>query len=62
MEIQEALAATQINTFTEILEKAQMIEIARAQIRAFHAKKRGAPAGGQEQLHSDLSRPLSKMS
>ena len=43
VEIQEALAAAQINTFSEVLEKAQRIEIARAQVRAFHAKRRGAP-------------------
>ena len=30
VEIQEALAAAQINTFTEVLEKVQRIEIARA--------------------------------
>ena len=62
MEIQEALAAAQINNFTEVLEKAQRIEIARAQVRAFHAKWRGAPARGQEQLHGNLGRPLSKVS
>ena len=38
VEIQEALAAAQINTFTEVLEKAQRIEIVRAQVRNFHAK------------------------
>ncbi|XP_027184090.1 uncharacterized protein LOC113782396 [Coffea eugenioides] len=47
IEIQEALAAAQINTFTEVLEKAQRIEIARAQVRAFHAMRRGAPSGSQ---------------
>ncbi|XP_027150344.1 uncharacterized protein LOC113750581 [Coffea eugenioides] len=57
VEIQEVLAAAQINTFTEVLEKTQRVEIAKAQVRAF-----GAPAGGQEQLHGDLGRPASKVS
>ena len=35
VEIQEALAAGQINAFTKVLEKAQRIEIARAQVRLF---------------------------
>ena len=38
VEIQEALVAVQINTFTEILEKTQRIEIVRAQVRVFHTK------------------------
>ena len=53
VEIQETLAAAQINTFTEVLEKVQRIEIVRAQVKAFHARKRCAPSGGQGQGHSD---------
>ncbi|XP_027156901.1 uncharacterized protein LOC113758067 [Coffea eugenioides] len=59
VKIQEALAAEQINTFTEVFEKVQRIEIARAKVKAFHTKRRGAPAGGQEQLYGDLGRPTS---
>nr|XP_027093480.1 uncharacterized protein LOC113713872 [Coffea arabica] len=55
VEIHEALAAAQINTFTEVLEKAQSIEIARVQVRAFHAKRRGVPGGSQGQGQDDLA-------
>ena len=61
MEIQEALAAAQINTFTEVLEKIQRIEIARAQVRVFHAKRRGAPVRSQGQGQGDLDMPPSKV-
>nr|XP_027124245.1 uncharacterized protein LOC113740934 [Coffea arabica] len=61
VEIQEALAAAQINTFTEVLEKAQRIEIVRAQVRGFHAKRRGAPGGSQGQDQGKLDKPPSKM-
>ncbi|XP_027151841.1 uncharacterized protein LOC113751894 [Coffea eugenioides] len=40
VELQEALAAAQINTFTEVLEKAQRIETARAHMKNFHAKRK----------------------
>ena len=40
VEIQEGLAAAQISTFTEALEKAQRIESARLQVRDFHNRKR----------------------
>ena len=39
VEIQEGLAAAQIFTFTESLEKAQRVESARLQVRDFHVKK-----------------------
>ena len=42
--IQEGLAATQISTFTEALEKAQRVKSARLQVRDFHAKKRNTPS------------------
>ena len=44
MEIQEGLAAAQISTFTEALEKTQRVESARLQVKDFHAKKRGTPS------------------
>ncbi|XP_027150353.1 uncharacterized protein LOC113750591 [Coffea eugenioides] len=53
VEIHEALAAAQINTFTEVPEKVQRIEIVRAQVKAFHARKRCTPSGGQGQGHGD---------
>ena len=53
VEIEEALAAAQINTFTEVLEKPQRIEIVRAQVKAFHAKKRGALSESQGQVEGD---------
>ena len=37
LEIQEALAAVQLNTFTEALEKAQRIENAKTQVKALQA-------------------------
>nr|XP_027062826.1 uncharacterized protein LOC113689223 [Coffea arabica] len=40
VEIQEALAAAQLNTFSQALEKAQRIEAARGQVKAFHNQKR----------------------
>ncbi|XP_027150316.1 uncharacterized protein LOC113750555 [Coffea eugenioides] len=43
VEIQEALAAAQINTFTEVLEKAQRIEIARVGQRDAGEKISGTP-------------------
>ena len=40
VEIHESLAAAQITTFTEVLEKVQRVEIARAQIKVFQARKK----------------------
>ncbi|XP_027071984.1 uncharacterized protein [Coffea arabica] len=42
LKIQEALAVVQVNTFTEALEKAQRIEDAKAQVKAFQTRKKGA--------------------
>ncbi|XP_027155647.1 uncharacterized protein LOC113756021 [Coffea eugenioides] len=56
----EALAVAQINTFTEVLEKAQKIEIARAQVRNFHAKLKGASGGSQKPAQSDQNVPPPK--
>ncbi|XP_027158242.1 uncharacterized protein LOC113759863 [Coffea eugenioides] len=61
VEIQEALATAQINTFTEVLEKVQRIEIVRAQVRNFHAKRRDASGGSQGSAQSDRNIPPSKI-
>ncbi|XP_027118577.2 uncharacterized protein [Coffea arabica] len=42
VEIQKDLAAAQIDTFKDALEKAQRVEQARSQVRTFQAKRRGA--------------------
>nr|XP_027075932.1 uncharacterized protein LOC113699786 [Coffea arabica] len=60
MELQEALTAAQINTFTEVLEKTQRIETARAHMRNFHAKRKGAPSGAQGSVRGDRSMPPAK--
>nr|XP_027124222.1 uncharacterized protein LOC113740908 [Coffea arabica] len=44
VEIQERLAAAQIPTLTDALEKAQRAESARLKVKDFHAKKRGTPS------------------
>ncbi|XP_027155432.1 uncharacterized protein LOC113755699, partial [Coffea eugenioides] len=43
VEIQEALAAAQLDTFGQTLEKAQRIETARGQVKSFHERKRRQP-------------------
>ena len=63
VEIQEALAAAQLDTFSQTLEKAQRIETARSQVKAFRDKKRTPSdtytyTGGQ----SSGSEPPSKRS
>ena len=40
VKIQEALAAAQLNTFSQALEKAQRIETAMGQVKTFHDRKR----------------------
>nr|XP_027124193.1 uncharacterized protein LOC113740877 [Coffea arabica] len=44
VELQEALAAAQVDTFSQALEKAQKIEVARGQVKAFHDRKRRQPS------------------
>ncbi|XP_027171917.1 uncharacterized protein LOC113771541 [Coffea eugenioides] len=44
VKIQESLAAAQIATFTDALDKAQRVENAKSQSKAFHARKRGNPS------------------
>nr|XP_027100973.1 uncharacterized protein LOC113720231 [Coffea arabica] len=60
VELQEALAAAQINTFTEVLEKAQRIETARTHVRNFHAKRKGGSSGAQGSVRSDQNAPPAK--
>nr|XP_027078768.1 uncharacterized protein LOC113702032 [Coffea arabica] len=43
VELQEALAAAQVDTFSQALEKAQRIETTRGQVKAFHDRKRKQP-------------------
>ncbi|XP_071926120.1 large ribosomal subunit protein uL23-like [Coffea arabica] len=43
VEIQEALAAAQLDTFNQALEKTQRIETARGQVKVFHDRKRRQP-------------------
>ena len=59
VEIQEGLAAAQISTFTEALEKVQRVESARMQVRDFHSKKRNI--SGYTSGQASKSAPLSKM-
>ncbi|XP_071933704.1 uncharacterized protein [Coffea arabica] len=60
VEIHETLAAAQINTFTEVLEKAQRIKIARAQVKIFHTKRKGGSSGAQGSVRSDQNVPPAK--
>ncbi|XP_027184156.1 uncharacterized protein LOC113782462 [Coffea eugenioides] len=43
VEIQEALAAAQLHTFSQALEKVQRIETIRGQVKAFHDRKKRQP-------------------
>ena len=60
LEIQEALAAVQVNTFTEALDKVQRIENAKAQVKAFHARKRSASSSTHEELRENATPPTVK--
>nr|XP_027083471.1 uncharacterized protein LOC113705759 [Coffea arabica] len=51
-----------INTFTEILEKAQRIETVRVQVRNFHTKRRRVSSGVQGSAQSDRNMPPAKSS
>ena len=57
VEIQESLAAAQIATFTDALDKAQRVENAKSQSKAFHARKRGNPSNTHGQFEKS-SQPL----
>ena len=49
MEIQKDLAVTQINAFSDTLEKEQRVENARLQVRNFQVKKREFPGSSSGQ-------------
>ncbi|XP_071917014.1 uncharacterized protein [Coffea arabica] len=48
VELQEGLAAVRIDTFADAVERAQRVEVARAQVKSFQAKKRFAPSSSRE--------------
>ncbi|XP_071901550.1 uncharacterized protein [Coffea arabica] len=49
----EGLAAVRIDTFADAVEKAQRVEVARAQVKSFQAKKRFAPSSSQEPTYGN---------
>ncbi|XP_071906070.1 uncharacterized protein [Coffea arabica] len=48
VELQESLAVVRIDTFAEAVERAQRVEVARAQVKSFQSKKRFAPSSSRE--------------
>nr|XP_027093620.1 uncharacterized protein LOC113714020 [Coffea arabica] len=46
----EGLAAVRINTFADAVERAQRLEVARAQVKSFQSKKRFAPSSSREPI------------
>ncbi|XP_027155789.1 uncharacterized protein LOC113756225 [Coffea eugenioides] len=62
VEIQEALAATQLDTFIQALQKAQRIETARGQVKTFHDRKMRQPSSSNfTDGQSSRNEPPSKM-
>nr|XP_027101295.1 uncharacterized protein LOC113720841 [Coffea arabica] len=62
VEIQEALATAQLETFSQALEKAQRIETAQSQVKAFHDRKRRQPGTGNFSVgQSSRNEPPTKM-
>ncbi|XP_071920638.1 uncharacterized protein [Coffea arabica] len=53
VEIQEGLAAVRIDTFADAVEKAQRVEVARAQVKSFQATKRFAPSSSREPMYGN---------
>ncbi|XP_071940794.1 uncharacterized protein [Coffea arabica] len=53
VEIQEGLAAVQLDTFADAVERAQRMEVARAQVKSFQAKKRFASSSSQEPTYGN---------
>ncbi|XP_027158420.1 uncharacterized protein LOC113760043 [Coffea eugenioides] len=53
VEVQEGLAAVRIDTFADAVEKAQRVEVARAQVKSFQAKKRFAPSSSREPTYGN---------
>ena len=52
VEIQEALAVVQIDTFVEPLEKSLRVESARFQVKTFQTRKRNVPSRVNQQEHA----------
>ncbi|XP_027155548.1 uncharacterized protein LOC113755883, partial [Coffea eugenioides] len=48
VKIQEGLAAVRLDTFADAVERAQRVEVARAQVKSFQAKKRFSPSSSWE--------------
>ncbi|XP_071909683.1 uncharacterized protein [Coffea arabica] len=48
VELQESLVVVRIDTFAEAVERAQRVEVARAQVKSFQSKKRFAPSSSRE--------------
>ncbi|XP_027086577.1 uncharacterized protein [Coffea arabica] len=55
VEIQEGLAAVWIDTFADAVERAQRVEVARAQVKSFQTKKRFAPSSSREPTYANAS-------
>ncbi|XP_071926100.1 uncharacterized protein [Coffea arabica] len=53
VEVQEGLTAVRIDTFADAVEKAQRVEVARAQVKSFQAKKRFAPSSSREPTYGN---------
>ncbi|XP_071933809.1 uncharacterized protein [Coffea arabica] len=53
VEIQEGLAAVRTDTFADAVERAQRVEVARAQVKSFQAKKRFAPSSSREPTYGN---------
>ncbi|XP_071905657.1 uncharacterized protein [Coffea arabica] len=63
VEIQEALATAQLETYSQAIEKAQRIESTKSQVKAFHDKKRRQPdTSSYSDGQNSRSEPPSKMS
>nr|XP_027127768.1 uncharacterized protein LOC113743892 [Coffea arabica] len=53
VEIQEGLAAVRIDTFADAVERAQRVEVARAQVKSFQAKKRFTSSSSREPTYEN---------
>ncbi|XP_071928044.1 uncharacterized protein [Coffea arabica] len=53
VEIQEGLAVVRLDTFADAVERAQRVEIARAQVKSFQAKKRFGPNSSREPTYAN---------
>ena len=62
MKIQEALAATQLETYSQAIEKVQRIENTKNQVKVFHdEKRRQSDKSSYLDGQSSKSEPPSKM-